>query len=244
MVMSDKTNGKVNGNHDAAAELDELDEIELEGEEIPDIVICRLPTYARSLAYMLQNGITTVSSSELAAQIGGTAAQIRRDLSYFGEFGKQGKGYNVEYLLKQIKEILNIDRGWNVALVGTGNLGQALVHYHGFRDRGFHVVAAFDRDPHKFSNKLAGVEVYGMDRLAAVIQEQEIAVGIIAVPPDSAQDVADRLVAAGVKAILNYADITVQVPDGVRVRHIDPISSLQSMTYYLGPAKTKAKVRR
>jgi len=235
------TSKKTNGNHDQADEA--LDDLPVE-EEIPDIVICRLPTYARSLAYMLQSGTTTVSSSELAAQIGGTAAQIRRDLSYFGEFGKQGKGYNVEYLLNQIKEILNVDRHWNVALVGTGNLGQALAHYDGFRERGFYVVAAFDRDPHKFSQRIKGVEVYAMDRLAEVIGEKEIEVGIIAVPAESAQDVADRLVAAGVRAILNYADIIVQVPANVRVRHIDPISSLQSMTYYLVANKGKAKVRR
>jgi len=211
-------------------------------EEIPDIVIRRLPNYARSLAYMLQEGITTVSSSELATRIGGTAAQIRRDLSYFGEFGKQGKGYNVNYLLEQIKEILNMDRDWNCALVGIGNLGQALVHYDGFRERGFHIVAAFDRDPRRIARtRLEGIEIYPMERLAEMLAKEDIAIGIIAVPPEGAQEVADELVKAGARAILNYAPIIVQVPDNVRIRHIDPVSALQSMTYYLSPNKAKAK---
>ncbi len=232
-----------NGRHIQEVEQDN-DELEVINgdEDIPDIVIRRLPTYARSLAYMLQGGTTTVSSSELASRIGGTAAQIRRDLSYFGEFGKQGKGYNVNYLLEQIKEILNMDRDWNCALVGIGNLGQALVHYDGFRERGFHIVAAFDRDPRRIARtQLPGIEAYPMERLAEALKEKHIAIGIIAVPAEGAQEVADELVAAGIRAILNYAPIIVQVPDSVRIRHIDPISALQSMTYYLSPNKIKAK---
>lgn len=232
-----------NGHNAHEAELDDDELGIIDGEEdIPDIVIRRLPTYARSLAYMLQEGITTVSSSELASRIGGTAAQIRRDLSYFGEFGKQGKGYNVNYLLEQIKEILNMDRDWHVALVGIGNLGQALVHYDGFRERGFHIVAAFDRDPKRIAHtKMEGIELYPMDKLTEVLKEKDIAIGIIAVPAEGAQEVADELVKAGIRAILNYAPIIVQVPDNVRIRHIDPISGLQSMTYYLSPNRARTK---
>ncbi len=238
--MVTTTNGR--NAHGVVADDDDLVSIGGVEDDIPDIVIRRLPTYARSLDYMLQEGITTVSSSELAARIGGTAAQIRRDLSYFGEFGKQGKGYNVNYLLEQIKEILNMDRDWRCALVGIGNLGQALVHYDGFRERGFHIVAAFDRDPKRIARtKLDNIEMYPMDKLAEVLREKNIEIGIIAVPAEGAQEVADELVKAGVGAILNYAPIIVQVPDHVRIRHIDPISALQSMTYYLSPNRARIK---
>ncbi|MCL5959925.1 MAG: redox-sensing transcriptional repressor Rex [Chloroflexi bacterium] len=211
---------------------------------IPDIVIRRLPIYARSLAQLGREGITTVSSSELGVRIGVTAAQIRRDLSYFGEFGKQGKGYDVQYLLDQIKEILSLNREWKVALVGLGNLGQAIIHHNGFRDRGFKIAALFDRDPEKIGQEVNSLRVRGMEGLREVLHEEGIEVTIIAVPASSAQDVVNQLVEAGAKAILNYSPTVVQVPSHIWVRHIDPIVALQSMTYYLATPRPRARVAR
>lgn len=205
--------------------------------EIPDIVIRRLPIYARSLSYLAGEGVTTVSSSELGSRIGVTAAQIRRDLSYFGEFGKQGKGYNVQFLLNQIRDILHLEQQWGVALVGVGHLGQAIAHYGGFKDKGFEIVALFDSDPSKIGGEMDGRKIYHYSEIPEVVKEMGLDVAIVAVPAASAQEVVDLLVQAEVKAILNYAPITVQVPPDVRTRNIDPVGALQSMTYYLSPEK-------
>lgn len=200
---------------------------------IPDIVIRRLPVYANNLTYLLSEGTTTVSSSELGARIGVTAAQIRRDLSYFGEFGKQGKGYNVQFLLNQIRDILNLERIWGVALVGVGHLGQAIARYGGFRDKGFEIQALFDADPSKIGTSIEGLEIQHYNQITEIVKAKGLEVAIVAVPASHAQQVVDMLVQSGVKAILNYAPITVQVPPEVRTRNIDPVAALQSMTYYL-----------
>lgn len=211
--------------------------------EIPDIVIRRLPIYARSLTYLATEGITTVSSSELGQRIGVTAAQIRRDLSYFGEFGKQGKGYNVQFLLNQIRDILHLEQQWGVALIGTGHLGEAIAHYGGFRDKGFEIVALFDADERKVGGELVGLPVHHFTEIPEVIGEMGLQVAIVAVPAASAQEVVDLLVSAGVKAILNYAPVSLQVPPDVRTRNIDPVGLLQSMTYYLNPDKAQRNGR-
>lgn len=208
--------------------------------EIPDIVIRRLPIYARTLDFLASEGITTVSSSELGERIGVTAAQIRRDLSYFGEFGKQGKGYNVNYLLNQVRDILNLSGQWEVALVGVGHLGQAIARYGGFKDKGFEITALFDADPNKVGTKLNNVAVHHFSEIPNVVKDLGIMVAIVAVPASHAQEVVNLLVQAGVKAILNYAPINIQVPEGVRTRHLDPVVALQSMTYYLEP-ETKSR---
>lgn len=200
---------------------------------IPDIVIRRLPIYARSLNYLYNEGVETVSSGELGNRLGVSAAQIRRDLSYFGEFGKQGKGYNVAYLLTQVKSILKLDQDWPVALIGVGHLGRAVLHYEGLAEQGFHIEALFDHNPEKVHQKIGGLEIHSMDDLPAIIARMGIKMAIMAVPARSAQEAADALVAAGIVAILNYAPLTVQVPLHVRIRHIDPIVALQSMTYYI-----------
>ncbi len=200
---------------------------------IPDIVIRRLPIYARSLNYLYSEGVETVSSGELGHRLGVSAAQIRRDLSYFGEFGKQGKGYNVAYLLAEVKAILKLDRDWPVALVGLGHLGRALLHYEGLAEQGFQIEALFDHNPEKVHQRIGNMEILGMDDMPKVISRMGIKMAIMAVPARGAQEAADALIAAGVCAILNYAPITVQVPPHVRIRHIDPIVALQSMTYYL-----------
>ncbi|MDB5079650.1 MAG: Redox-sensing transcriptional repressor Rex [Chloroflexi bacterium] len=211
--------------------------------DIPDIVIRRLPIYARSLSYLASEGITTVSSSELGARIGVTAAQIRRDLSYFGEFGKQGKGYNVQFLLNQIRDILHLEHQWGVALVGTGHLGEAIAHYNGFLDKGFDIVALFDADTRKVGQELSGRPIFHISKIQEKITELGIQVAIVAVPANAAQEVVDTLVAAGVKAILNYAPVSLQVPPDVRTRSIDPVGLLQSMTYYLNPEKAQKNGR-
>ncbi len=211
--------------------------------DIPDIVIRRLPIYARSLSYLASEGITTVSSSELGARIGVTAAQIRRDLSYFGEFGKQGKGYNVQFLLNQIRDILHLEQQWGVALIGTGHLGEAIAHYGGFRDKGFEITAMFDAHNDKVGQELVGHPIHHFSKIPEVIPELDIQVAIVAVPASSAQEVVDLLVSAGVKAILNYAPVSLQVPPEVRIRNIDPVGLLQSMTYYLNPEKAQKNGR-
>lgn len=210
---------------------------------IPDIVIRRLPLYARSLDYLAREGITTVSSSELGARIDVTAAQIRRDLSYFGGFGKQGKGYNVQFLLNQIRDILHLEEQWGVALVGAGHLGEAIVRYGGFRDKGFEIVALFDADHRKVGNELAGLTINHYSTIPEIVPQMSLQVAIVAVPATNAQEVVDLLVAAGVKALLNYAPVSLQVPPDVRTRNIDPVGLLQSMTYYLNSEKAQKASR-
>ncbi len=199
----------------------------------PDVVVRRLPLYARSLRYLQQEGIASVSSQELGERINVTAAQIRKDLSYFGEFGKQGIGYDVTRLLAQIEGILGLTHDWAVALVGVGHLGQAVVRYDGFRSNGIHIVALFDGDPTKIGQVVNGLTIQSTDDIERVVAAQQIQLAIVAVPAPHAQAVTDRLVAAGVEAILNYAPVVLQVPDGVWVRNIDPVTVLHSMTFYL-----------
>lgn len=202
-------------------------------ETIPDIVIRRLPVYVRTLRDLQNQGVASVSSDELADHIGVTAAQIRRDLSYFGRFGKQGKGYDVAFLADAIGAILKLDRPWDVALAGFGNLGRAIVHYRGFVPSSFHIAAIFDRNPDRIGLQVDGLTILPDDEITATVLRLGIRIGIIAVPASAAQEVADQMVAGGVHAILNYAPVVLKVPDHVTVREIDPISAMQSMTYYL-----------
>ena len=205
--------------------------------EIPDIVIRRLPIYAQTLSFLSNEGITTVNSSELGSRIGVTAAQIRRDLSYFGEFGKQGKGYNVQFLLNEVRKILHLGRSWGVALVGVGKLGQAIANYGGFKEKGFDIAALFDSHPSKVGTEMAGKPIFHVSKIPEIVSEMGLNVAIVAVPASTAQEVVNLLVRAGVKAILNYAPISVQVPPNVKLRSLDPIAALQSMTYYLQPGE-------
>ncbi|MCX6016154.1 MAG: redox-sensing transcriptional repressor Rex [Chloroflexales bacterium] len=199
----------------------------------PDVVVRRLPLYARSLRYLLRDGINSVSSQELGERINVTAAQIRKDLSYFGEFGKQGIGYDVERLLDQIEHILGLDRAWAVALIGAGQLGEAIIRYEGFREQGIHIAAVFDASTDKVGKSVNGIVITHSDDIPQVIPQRNIAMAIIAVPADRAQQVANVLVNAKVRAILSYAPTVLQVPEGVWVRYIDPITVLHSMTFYL-----------
>lgn len=201
--------------------------------DIPDIVIHRLPLYLRALDLMLRDEQDVTSSHELGERLGISSAQIRKDLSHFGEFGKQGTGYDVEFLREQLQRILHVDRAWGLAVVGAGDLGTALVHYGGFKNRGFQIEAVFDADPDKIGEEIAGITVEAVEKIADALPERNIHIGIIAVPAEAAKEVADFLIEGGVKAILSYAPITLSVPPSVRIEYIDPVTALQSMTYYL-----------
>lgn len=210
------------------------------GHDIPDIVIRRLPIYVRALRHLQNAGESTVSSDELADRIGVTAAQIRRDLSYFGRFGTQGKGYDIATLIDEVYRILNLDRQWDVALVGFGHLGQAVADYPGFESTSFRIAAIFDRSPEIIGSRSAyGVPVQPESEIVPTVKRMGIQMGIVAVPAEAAQRVADELIAGGVRAILNYAPVTLRVPEGVWVREIDPTSAMQSMTYYLARSETQ-----
>ncbi|MCD6520040.1 MAG: redox-sensing transcriptional repressor Rex [Anaerolineae bacterium] len=200
---------------------------------VPDVVIRRLPLYLRCLTYMAERGHKVVSSAELAKWVGVSSAQIRKDLSFFGEFGKQGWGYEVSYLRDQLQRILQADRDWFIALVGAGALGHALINYRTFERWHFHIAAVFDNDPQKVGTPLGHLLVQPMEEMRHTIQERNIQIGILAIPAEHAQQVAEQLVECGVRAILNYAPINLSLPPGIRVAHIDPVSSLQSMTFYL-----------
>jgi redox-sensing transcriptional repressor len=200
---------------------------------IPEVVIERLPGYARALAELATAGSELVSSQELGAHLGVTPAQIRKDFSYFGRFGKQGRGYNVHRLIEQLHKILGLDREWPMVLVGVGRLGRAILSYGGFAPEGFRVVQAFDADPKVIGKKTNGLLVKDVACLEAELKGTGIGIGIVAVPAQTAQAVADRLIECGIRAILSYAPAAVRVPDGVHIRYIDPVLSLQGMTFYL-----------
>ena len=202
---------------------------------IPDIMIGRLPVYLRALSFLALEGRQITSSQEIGDRLGISSAQIRKDLSHFGEFGKQGTGYDIMFLHDKLRQILKVDRMWDVALVGAGNLGKAIADYGGFAGKGFLITAVFDNDAAKIGMKMGihDVTVQHVDELADTIKARGIVVGIIATPAHDAQGVARVMAEAGVKAILNYAPITITVPIGVRMQYIDPVVGLQRMTYYL-----------
>lgn len=201
--------------------------------EIPDIVIGRLPIYLRTLKQLVDQGREVTSSQELGVLLGISSAQIRKDLSHFGEFGKQGTGYNTTFLCSQLEEILQVDCVWPVIVIGAGNLGQALSMYDGFENRGFRIVSIFDSAPHKFGNEVGKLHVKPIAEMPAVVEQHGCQIAIIAVPAVGAQDVADLLVDAGIKSILCYAPTTLTLPKNVRVEYIDPVIYFQHMTYYL-----------
>ena len=165
--------------------------------------------------------------------IGISAAQIRKDISQFGEFGKQGTGYSIPFLVERLRDILKVDRVWDVAIVGVGDIGHALARYNGFSNRGFRVSIVFDNDSTKVGQKVGEFEIFNTTVMAEKIKQLKIKVAVLTVPASAAQEIADQLVKAGIKAILNYAPISINVPDGVHVQYIDPVTHLQRMTYYL-----------
>lgn len=201
--------------------------------KIPDIIIGRLPIYLRALQRMADKGVQTTSSQELGERVGISAAQIRKDISQFGEFGKQGTGYRISFLIDKLREILKIDRIWDVAVIGAGDMGHALARYPGFVNRGFRITMVFDNDPSKVGQQIGEFVVEDTANMVEKIKGAGVQVAMLTVPAAAAREVTEMLVKAGVKAILNYAPISLSVPPDVRVQHIDPATHLQRMTYYL-----------
>ena len=204
-----------------------------EAKPVPDIVIGRLPIYLRALNYLLAEGQTITASKDLAQRLGISSAQIRKDLSHFGEFGKQGMGYDIAHLRDQLRSILKADRVWNMALIGAGDLGHAIAHYAGWEGKGFRMICVFDNNPQKIGRNLGRFQICDIATLYEKVKELKVEIAIVAVPAQAAQSVVDKLVEVGIGAILNYAPITVNVPAGVQVQYIDPVVHLQRMTYYL-----------
>lgn len=202
-------------------------------EEIPDVVIQRLPLYARTLTQLEREGRPVTSSFELGRLLGSTPAQIRKDLSYFGRFGKQGTGYDIAFLQGRIREILGLNREWPMALVGVGRLGQAIARYPGFSAAGLRISALFDTDPEKIGKRVEGITIQSLEEMPAALKSRSIEIAILAVPSEVAQRVTDMLVEGAVKAILNYASVSLKAPPDIVIRSIDPVLVLQSMTYYL-----------
>jgi redox-sensing transcriptional repressor len=201
--------------------------------EIPDIVVGRLPLYLRSLQRMALAGRQVTSSQELGERLGISAAQIRKDLSQFGEFGKQGTGYHIDFLIDKLRQILHVDRTWDMAVVGAGDIGSAVARYQGFANRGFCVAMIFDSDVGRIGSRIGDFVIQDSGNIKDAIVSAGIKIAMIAVPATDAQAVADQLVEAGVKAILNYAPLSLNVPPDVHVQYIDPAIHLQRMTYYL-----------
>jgi redox-sensing transcriptional repressor len=197
------------------------------------VVIDRLPVYARALTLLEHQGRDVVSSQELGTLLGVTPAQIRKDLSYFGRFGKQGRGYNVQRLAQELRQILGLDRQWSMILVGVGHLGQAILTYDGFQPQGFIIVDAFDIDAKIVGTRVGGVMVHPVAELPVYLERRHVDIGIVAVPAAAAASIINDLVAGGVRSILNYAPVAVPVPERVEIKNIDPVLALQSMTFYL-----------
>ncbi len=201
--------------------------------EAPEAVVSRLPQYVRALDRLLEGGTEVISSQQLGERTQITPAQIRSDLHHFDRFGKTSRGYNVKHLLERLKLILGLNTNWNMALLGVGRLGQAILGYPGFTSEGFHLVAAFDDNPTVVGLQVEGITVRPIEELDQVVREQNINIAILAVPREHADEVIDRLTECGVRAILNYAPIMPKAQPGMKIRNIDPVLALQSMTYYL-----------
>lgn len=202
--------------------------------KIPEATIIRLSVYSRYLTEIDRKGIVTISSGDIAEGVGVSPAQVRKDLAYFGEFGTRGVGYNVKDLHRHILKILGLSQDWSVTLVGLGNLGLALTTYKGFRERGFVITSIFDNDPKKIGTVINGVEVMSVDRLEEVVTANKTQIGIIAAPAQVAPDIADKLVKSGVKAILNFAPVVLNVPPEVELRNVDLAVNLEVLTFNIG----------
>ena len=198
----------------------------------PEATIARLPVYLRALITLSERGIATCSSEELATAAGVNSAKLRKDLSYLGSYGTRGVGYDVEYLRYQIAREIGVTQDWPVVIVGIGNLGHALANYSGFSSRGFRIVALLDSDPARLGEELGDMHIRGFDEIEVLVEELDIAIGVIATPAASAQGVCDRLVAAGVTSILNFAPTVLNVPAGVDVRKVDLSIELQILAYH------------
>ena len=201
--------------------------------KIPEMTIRRLSIYSRCLLQLEEDGVKTISSQELAERFNLNSAQVRKDLAYFGEFGVRGIGYYVVGLKAELQRILGLDREWPVALVGIGNLGSALFHYKGFRRQGFRVAVVFDDDPAKVGREIEGVPIVATRDIAREVKARAIQIAVLAVPAEAAQSVTDELVAAGIKAVLNFAPARLRVPKDTRLKNVDLSIELETLSFYL-----------
>ncbi len=211
---------------------------------IPEASVARLPVYLRALVDLAERNCHTVSSEALAAAAGVNSAKIRKDLSYLGSYGTRGVGYDVEYLIHQISRELGLTQDWATCIVGIGNLGQALANYAGFAQRGFRIAALLDTDAGKVGQVIAGLEIAQIDDVERIVKEEEISIAVLAVPGSVAQEVTDRLVAAGVTSVLNFAPTVLVVPDGVSLRKVDLAIELQILSFYEQRKVAEESVRR
>jgi redox-sensing transcriptional repressor len=211
---------------------------------IPEATVGRLPVYLRALVEMAELGTVTVSSEELAEAAGVNSAKVRKDLSHLGSYGTRGVGYDVAYLIHQVRRELGLTQHWPVLIVGVGNLGHALANYRGFQERGFRIVALLDDDRSKVGEQVAGLRVRHVEDLPAIVREEDIAIGLICTPASAAQEVAERLVEAGVRSILNFAPAIISVPSGVSLRKVDLAIELQILAFYEQRKAVLSEVRR
>lgn len=200
--------------------------------DVPEATVARLPIYLRALQALADSGVETASSQELADASGVGSAKLRKDLSHLGSYGTRGVGYEVRHLMHQISDELGLSRDWRVVIVGVGNLGRALADYGGFPSRGFEVAALVDASPQVVGETVAGTVVQAVDDLERVVAEEGIHIAVLAIPAEAAQGICDRLVAAGVTGVLNFAPCVLQVPDDVMVRKVDLSTELQILTYH------------
>jgi len=198
---------------------------------VPKAVVSRLSLYLRELQHLVRGGHETTSSNQLGGLLGFTDAQVRKDLAYFGHFGYPGIGYRCDELIGAVRHILGTDRGWSVAMVGTGNLGRALLGYRGFTHQNFKIVAAFDIDPHKVGSRIEGVPIYHLDRLGEVVRQHQIKLGMVVVPAPAAQPVADRLIQAGIEGIVNFAPVTLVLPPRISLVGVDLAIELEQLSF-------------
>jgi redox-sensing transcriptional repressor len=199
---------------------------------IPEATVGRLPVYLRALVEMAEHGTTTTSSEGLAEAAGVNSAKVRKDLSYLGSYGTRGVGYDVAYLIHQVRRELGLTQDWPVLIAGAGNLGRALVNYKGFGERGFRIVAMVDVEDGKVGERIGPVEIQDLSLLDEIVRSTEVAIGVICTPAAAAQEVADRMVAAGIRSILNFAPAVITVPEQVSVRKVDLSLELQILAYY------------
>ena len=216
----------------------------VKGRPIPEATVGRLPVYLRALVDIAGSGAGTVSSGSLAEAAGVNSAKVRKDLSHLGSYGTRGVGYDVAYLIHQIRRELGLTQDWPIVITGIGNLGRALANYRGFPERGFSVAALVDVDPAKVGRRIGGLPVYHLDDLPALVRDLGIAIGVIAAPAAAVQDIADRMVQAGIRSILNFAPAVIAVPDRVSVRKVDLAVELQILAFYEQRKATLAEVRR
>jgi len=207
--------------------------------KIPEATIIRLSVYSRYLTQLDKKGVSSISSGEIAEGVGGSPAQVRKDLAYFGEFGTRGVGYNVKDLNQHIVRILGLNRNWKVIIVGAGNLGSALTQYKGFKERGFEITGIFDNDLNKVGLAVNGIPISPINKLKEIVQDNKVDIGIIAVPAPYAQDVADAMAESGIKAILNFAPVVISVPPDLELRNVDLAVNLEILTFNLELHKDK-----